>query len=276
MGIEHLQMEAIQSIASQSIDKNMNKAIYSQGGKKTPNQRALAASIALSMRRYIDGISKSSIDDVNSIFDAMDRSGHQSVAVGYGNEQLCPDPHSELWNAAMANILFEARIQKLDQIKTRALRYYADHLKVIDSFWSPKGVRIAGSRAKNQDGLPLIPNWSIDSWMYKEILGGDQRQKNIPNLLKPNRFTLDLLFDSVECWKDIRNLYKNSKPFLGIPVNKWNTSDGGFISALSFQINLNDPLAWVIVDGKGDIKAASHTLDDFIKPDRNPDLIVGN
>jgi hypothetical protein len=272
MGIEHPQMDAIAAIWHADPHFHPTPDLMDPNGK-TPNQRALACAISLAWARITKdlAIKTDAISKCDKLFRAMQASGHQAVSNGYGAEGGCPDPHSELWMAALTTILREARLLGAASLVNDAIGYFADHVAMCRAFWTPKGVRIAGSRAKAPFMQPLRPNWSVDSWAYAELCG-----LSTTGLLKPTILTIEILRDSRALWPQIVALSKTRVLKLSIPVRLYELPGGGFLSALAHDEPMNDRLSWVTVDGKGDVTGASNSLSNLIVPGNEPHVFGGD
>src|SRR5436190_15238123 len=156
MGIEHRQMESLNTFSHGLVIKPV-PAEMSQDGRKSPNQKFLAAAVSLCYGKQEKDkrlIGRANADALN-LFKAMRTVGHQAINSRYGNEQMCCDPHSELWHVPILMILKETGNA---EVKSNCINFYEDHFAVMKHFWTPKGFRSPGSRAKNPGGMPLLPN----------------------------------------------------------------------------------------------------------------------
>lgn len=276
MGIEHPQLAVVIALyrdgnAPGGVVTAPND-ILMRPDHKTPNQRALAAAIRYAWARIgAPADSPVAALQVRQLFAAMDSAGHQAVGAGYGAEGGCPDRHNELWLAALASILREARLQAHLDIRAAAMRYFADHVAMCRAFWTPQGVRIAGSRARADEGQPLLPSWTIDSWAYCMILG-----LPVAGLPRPDSGSLDILADCRQDFAAIVRLAKGRNPKMAVAVLKWAIPGGGFLAALAEDVPMNDRLSWISVDAAGTITGASHTLADLPASPSGPGGVFGD
>ena len=268
-GVEHAQADAIKRLANgdaRDITPNLINPT-----KKTPNQKALAAAIFLSAARIRpkEYDRSAAVRQTLDLFSAMNANGHQAVGPDYGDEQGCPDPHSALWAMALWSILREGDLQGLDLILEPALNYHASHMAMCAAFWTPRGVRIPGSRAKCPPGMELRPNWTLDSRIYSDLSG-----EPLPK--EPCDWdTVRLARAESSQWKVIRRRARRASTRLVVPVRRWNLEAGGYTAALDHDVPMNDRLSWLTVDPTGNILAASNTLSNFEDPGRTPDLVFG-
>jgi len=245
--------------------------LYDPAGK-TPNQHALACAVGLSWSRLGPPRGAGSFPPAQAqaqtlaLFQVMRNVGHQAVGPDFGDEQGCPDPHAGLWMGAMATILREARLQKLDEIRRDAVGYFADHFALCAAFWTPAGVRMPCARAKPVAGKPLRPNWSVDSMAYAVV-----HELPTGGLAKPDALTIDILRDSAPLFPEILGRQPELKLF--VPIRRWNQSAGGFVAALVRDVPMNDRLSWLIVDLDGAILDAGNTLDTFTPPAGAPAIL---
>src|SRR5262249_34317478 len=160
---------------------------------------------------------------------AMAENGHQAVGPTFGCEEGAPDPHSELWLAALATVLREARLQKLSDLLDAAIGYFADHVAMIRPFWTPAGVRIPCARQKAIGNQPLRPNWVVDSLAYAAILGlSTQGLGKVNN----DEVGLKILQDSSSLFSQIAQRSKAATLKLAVPVRQWRNDDGSFVGAM--------------------------------------------
>lgn len=268
-GIEHPQMTATLALFKGSVSAITPNLIDPRN--KTPNQRALACGLGLGAARLNPRLMKrdTAIQQARALFLDMAMNGHMATGPAYGSEQGAPDPHAELWTAAMSTILREARLQVIADLQSSALGYWGDHVAMVREFWTPAGFRIACARAKNPAGMALVPNWTVDSRVYAEITGTPLPRQPVA------QDTIDILRDSRSLWPEIQRRSSRANVKLAVPVLRWPRTGGGFIATLDHDVPMNDRLSWIVVDGAGAIMAASHTLDDFVRPATTPDLVFG-
>jgi len=241
-------------------------------GRPTPNQRALSVAIGVAWCRLgrlrgatADGYQARAV----AFYGTLAACGHQAVtSAGYGDEQGAPAPHDALWWYWRATMLREARLQGSSSLYVLAIQEAAEEIALCRAFWTPAGVRMPGSRAKQSPGLPFRPHWSTCSWAYALIDGAP-----MADLDKPDPGPAAILNDCRLAFLAIRA--KARFPKLHIPVRKWELPYGGFLAALDHDESMNDRLSWVSVDVRGAIMGASDTLGDLPAPDRAPDLVVG-
>lgn len=270
-GVEHPQADAIMRLAKGDA-RDITPGLINPA-KKTPNQQALAAAIYLSAARIRpkDFDRGAAVRQTLDLFKAMADNGHQAVGQTYGDEQGCPDPHSALWAMALWTILREGDLQPglENVILEPALNYHANHMAMCSAFWTARGVRIPGSRAKCPPGMDLRPTWSLDSRIYADLSG-----EPLPK--EPCDWdTVRLARGESAQWKEIRRRARRSATKLVIPVRRWNLGNDGYIAALDHDVPMNDRLSWLQVDATGKIIGASNTLADFEAPARSPDLVFG-
>jgi hypothetical protein len=209
------------------------------------------------------------VAQTRDLFTAMATCGHQAVGMTFGCEEGAPDPHSELWMGAMATILREARLHGIGDILDAAVGYFADHVAMIQAFWTPAGVRMPCARAKVVGNQPLRPTWSIDSLAYATLLGLDTT-----GLAKPNLKTIKILQDSAALFPQIVEKSKTTKLKLAVPIRRWARPEGGFVAAFTEDVPMNDRCSWMVVDASGTILDAANTLGSFTAPAGDP-LVFG-
>lgn len=280
MGIEQSQIAAVDSIfKGTQIVPALNANLMSPVNK-TPNQRALAAAIALGWSRISKGVGnppmqpKTAQAQVTDLFRAMALAGHQAVGASFGNEQGAPDPHASLWMAALGLITLESIKQGLTGIQALAIGYWADHVALIRSLWTPAGYRTPCARAWASTGLtgPIRPSWTADSVAYATILG--MPTKGLGNV-GPWPWVIDLLKASSALFPEIVTKAKTATPKLSIPVRRWATAGGGFTAALAQDVALNERCSWITVDAKGGISGADQSLSTLKLPTGAPEAIGG-
>lgn len=258
MGIEHPQIDAILALNKQV--KGFRPAdILMNPGNKTPNQTALAAAIKL--------VYTGDPSQAHNIFVWENNFGHQATGPDYRNEQGAPDPHSSLWIAAMGSILKCAIAQNREPLINSGVKYFARLLYMCKKFWTVRGMRVPCARAKT-----LNPNWADNSYLAYMIMGCDKRQIGNPT----NRDIISIVSDCSSVFNRIRKEVQScTGVHFCVPVHKWDTSDGGFIAAFDHQTPMNDPMAWIVVNGSGDIVASGKTFDEsWIEPIGVPETIL--
>ncbi|HEX3526280.1 MAG TPA: hypothetical protein VH988_04365 [Thermoanaerobaculia bacterium] len=281
-GIEHAQMDLIVALFQGSAAAGFNHDLMDPD-HKTPNQRALACAIALSWARQSNGqpppmTKATAVAQTNSLFADMASFGHQTVGLPHGCEEGAPDPHSELWLGAMATILRESLLQNIPDLSNSAIGYFADHVAMIRPFWTELGERIPCARAKPVPGQPLLPNWTVDSIAFANILGKPTAglphavSRALPILLACNS-GFPGTFDAIATASNSTTLK------LAVPIRLWTNGDGSFTAAFAAEqfasVQLFEPCAWLSVDPSGTIRQAAKDLSDFTPPNGNP-VIVGD
>lgn len=274
MGIEHPQIVAVARLAAGDATYVPTPDLMDPGGK-TPNQRWLALSIALTWSRFGRGRSPlisraAAVAEVTTAFRGMRAVGHQAVATGYGCEQGCPDPHAGLWMGAMATIFREAHLLNEDDVLDDVVRYFADHVNMLGAFWTPAGPRLPCSRAAADPGQALRPNWTVDSWAYAMI-----HDLPVTGLGKPDGMTLGILRTCADHFPAIVAMSKVQVLKLASPIRRWARPEGGFVAAFEQATPMNDPLAWIVVDATGAVLDAGRTLDGFTVPSGLFNLVGG-
>lgn len=259
-GVEHPQMRAMKAIwegneAALDAELAARPALAKPGENKTPNQFCLAVAI----RYHLTG----NRDPVVDLLNRMAMYGHQATkANGYGSEAGCCDPHAELWMTPMASLLKDVRERGDDDLLHGVIQYFGDHLATCRAFWTPDGVRIAGSRAGAKGGTALRPAWSVDS-QFKVLAEGETRSTRKPFKPSPSSLSLEILMASEGLFPAIREAAEKNQPHLMIPVRRWDLADGGHLAAQVREEPQNDRLSWIQTDAAGAIVAASRTLEDL-------------
>jgi hypothetical protein len=272
MGIEHPQMDAVTALFSSAPAGFAPTADLLTPQAKTPNQRALAAALALAWapRNQPPLVSlDTAVAQTRDLFRAMAINGHQAVGQNYGCEEGAPDPHSALWLGALATILREARRQGIADLLDAALGYFADHLAMNRAFWTPAGIRMPCARAKVVGNQPLRPNWTVDSAAYAMICG-------LPTtgLGRPDPAPLRVLQDSATLFPTILGRSQTTVLKLAVPIRRWPRAEGGFLAAMVEDVPMNDRCSWLIVDANGTILDAGNTLGTFQAPAGDP-VVIG-
>lgn len=263
-GIEHPQMDAIRRLFAGRPAPEGLAALANTAAKLTPNQYALACAIKLGLAPAKGGPeADAALADVRTLLEGMRRWGWRAVGPNRQNEQGAPDPHSALWSTALAFILHELRLFRgAEDLLGMALAYFADHLAVCDAFWTPGGVRLPCARAKASVGQTLAPTWSVDSWIYAMLMGLPTKELGQP----ADHLPLDILLDCRELWPLIHGGLGplDPKPTkLGIPIKLFRLhAEGGFVGAMVAEPEMNDPLAWIVVNAQGGIVATGRSLSD--------------
>lgn len=290
-GIEHPQMDAIEALyTNRKLNPNLQPptlvstlpeftpAQLHSPDNKSPNQGACAAAIRLGYFRDPSLAIR--------LLDAMDKYGHQSVTdKGYGWEAFAPDPHSLIWMGAMTCLLWQsgAKVQKLGDLHTRVVQYFADHCAGTAAFWTAGGIRIPCSRAKTGDGKPLQPTWTVDSQAYA-LITGNSNPGTLPKYGPDAKVIFDML---AECGSEgdftaIRSAIKPAKVKLHIPIRRWDfplgasPQSGGYLAALDHDEPANDRFSWLRVGGNGVYSDSGNSLSTMTTNLRQPDLIFGD
>lgn len=255
-GVEHPQMEIIEALF-RGDDATVERVLRARPDtmtrqRKSPNQLALTCTLL-----WLINEDKAPLLE---LFDLMAQHGHQATAGGgYGSEAGCPAPHDALWMGFAASVLRHAMQTGDAQVLRLIVGYLADHLALCQAFWTPAGVRVAGSRAKTGGGLPLRPIWELDSQFVMMVTAG----AGVRNPFKPQRLTLDILNTCREHFREIREAAREAHPKLLLPVRRWDLPDGGHLAAQKWEEAQNDRLSWIQTDAAGAIVAASRTLSDL-------------
>lgn len=271
-GIEHPQMRAIKAIwegdrAALNAELAARPALARPSNNKTPNQFALA----VAAQYHLTG----NPEPVGELLNRMGAYGHQATKPnGYGSEAGCPDPHAELWMTPLALLLKETRERGDEELLGGVVQYFGDHLAMCRAFWTPGGVRIAGSRAGAKGGLALRPAWSVDS-QFKALMEGETRSPHLPFRPSPSSLSLEILLGSDGMFSAIREAAAKDQAHMMVPVRRWNLQDGGQLSAQVWEIQQNDRLSWIQTDAAGAIVAASRTLADLPADLGEPTLTFG-
>lgn len=272
-GIEHPQSEWI-SAHFQGTAGAPDPSLYDPNGK-TPNQQALACAIGLAIIGQPGAPPAAELaDNARKLFAAMAANGHQAVSGGgYGCEQGAPAPHDELWMLAMLTLLLTAAKQGQSDILASCIQYFADHLAMCRAFWTPGGVRVAGSRAKKVPGQALCPAWPIDSIFRAKV---DALAPSDVALLDKSASIAVKMMDAARVhFPAILAVVRPAAVKLFVPVRRWDLAGGGFVAALAEDVPMNDRLSYLIVDASGKILAADNTLGSLPAQRRPADLVFG-
>ena len=262
-GIEHQQYPALLALLDGSSTSKPDSALMNPEGK-TPNQRALAVALGVTWNEVGGGGNAVlALGAAGALFDDMEKYGHQAVNAAYGNEQLAPDPHGELWLTAMAALLLNLPAYA----RQAAIDYFGDYLALRRMFWTPQGMFAPCARAKAVGSQPLRPSWYTDGVAVQLLETGFV----VATKLKGGVAILD---QALAYRKDILAAATAAGPKLAAPVTIWRVDAGTFSAAMTLETPMNDPCRWIEVVG-GKITDAGRVLGDFTRPPGGVTVGVG-
>lgn len=271
MGIEHAQTDALLALATGAADFTPTPDILSLVNK-TPNQRACAIAIGLlwSVVNKPPYITRQLAEaQARELYRAFRLFGHQAVGPTYGCEEGAPDPHSKIWLMARTSIIRAARDQGLSSILDLALDDLADQLWLASQFWTEGGIRTPCARAKAPDGMPLHPNWTVDSHAYAMVMGLDRTKLGVAD---PQPLTV--LSKISDQFPELQKRVKATTAVqLAVPIRIWRSENGGFHAAMTNDVPMNNRCSWVVTDKSGQTYVCGDSLDSFQAPDGIPTVI---
>lgn len=271
MGIEHDQLDWLRSayLAEQAgaPRPDLPEKLATLDQRWTPNQHAAQAAVGLWAN--LPG----AVAYAAEAFDLQNRYGHQAMASGgYSCEQFAPDPHTQIWLAGTGGVLWWAlKHPARTRLLELARSWWRDHLALLGAFWTPGGPCCACSRALAKPGQALLPNWALDGQIF--ALAEGLLTKDLLN--PPGDWPWMMLRELAAELKRLRTEARKidaRKVKLAIPIRKWEESNGGFLAAMTEEVPMNDRLAWLRVDGDGEIIGSSRTLDDLSAPATEPEI----
>ena len=252
-GVEHFQVPAAAGLfhGTDAVTEWLVK------GKFTSNQLALAACLSLGTKGPLHSVSQAEEFFAGQITYGHMSSGPDGVK---RNEIFAPAPHSILWGLPLSLLGLWAPDGPL---RTSAVNWWATRFILTEAFWVPGvGVRAPCGRFLWPRDTDPIPDWTVWSVTYARFKGLSEDGLGHAH---------DVTFDAYDAMLhrlgvEIRAVVAQAPvPIVAVPIKRWVRDGGGYFAAFDgtppLAPPMNDPLAWVEVDGTGRVVNAGKGLD---------------
>ena len=259
-GVEHRQVPVLRALWEGQSPQITPDLIH---GAETINQKALAAALALK---------SGSAAEASAVYDAQDRNGHMCGGPK-SNEFLPPNPHDQLWYVGQGLMLLWA---PTDEDRARGIDWFAQHHWLISKLWTARGLKTPCARFKWPPGMELGagPDWTVSSLMHSDLSGFPDanlgRRRNI--------FPMQIWRQVLDKYgKAIRDRFAAlTSVAVAVPVQRWDTEDGGYFAAFAEEREIYDPLWAIRVGGTGALIGGWKTLGEAPLPTYPPSAIIGH
>jgi hypothetical protein len=272
-GIEHAQIESIDRFMAGEVF-TPDADLMDPGNHKTPNQRMLAAALALLTREKGGATPAEPVQQALDLFSLQGLYGHMALGRSYSIEQGAPFPHDELWMYPVLAILLFAQRNGNVPLLGAAQRWLGQHLALCAAFWTPAGVRMPCSRAKAAPGQRPDPEWPVDSFFLHNVGEGHP-----PGLASPGPRVPGLLRQLISSDRSAIRIRSTEALLLALPVRRWPGPGPHGWSAAAFVADepngMADPMGWVKVGANGQIVDAGQLVMENWAPPTSKPLIIG-